>query len=92
MALGMNIWKVTLQRGGHACHEMAGSEKGWGLIRTLNDLLSLLAEKNRRLGDTHANYPLLPPESVFIGQIHYGDFYNRVPASLYNRGYPPLAS
>jgi acetylornithine deacetylase/succinyl-diaminopimelate desuccinylase-like protein len=79
MGLGMNIWEITLRREGNTCHEMAGPEKGWGLLRTLNDLLSLLVEKNRPLSNTQANYPLLPPESVFVGQIHYGDFYNRVP-------------
>ncbi|MCC6123973.1 MAG: M20 family metallopeptidase [Pirellulales bacterium] len=81
MALGMSIWKVTMRRRGQACHEMTGPEKGWGLIGALDGLLSLVAEKNRRFGELHNDYPLLPPESVFIGQIHYGDFYNRVPAS-----------
>ena len=81
MALGMAIWKIAIRRDGQACHEMTGPEKGWGSIGALDDLLSLLSEKNRRLGDTRLNYPLLPPESVFIGQIHYGDFYNRVPAA-----------
>jgi acetylornithine deacetylase/succinyl-diaminopimelate desuccinylase-like protein len=80
MALGMNIWKVTLRRAGESCHEMTGPEKGWGLLGALEELLSLITEKNRQLGGAGGKYPLLPPESVFVGQIHYGDFYNRVPA------------
>ncbi len=80
MALGMSIWNITLVRPGQACHEMTGDEKGWPLNRTLRQVLDLLDAKNTHLKtSTSNNYPLLPPESVFIGQAHYGDFYNRVP-------------
>lgn len=79
MAIGMAIWNVVLRREGRACHEMTGAEKGWGTIRAMADLLRLLDAKNAKLAHATADFPLLPPESVFVGQSHYGDFYNRVP-------------
>ncbi|MBN2291676.1 MAG: M20 family metallopeptidase [Pirellulales bacterium] len=85
-AIGMAIWNITLRRQGRACHEMAGSEKGWDLMRAMRDVLALLEVKNTALLKTAENYPLLPPESVFVGQSHYGDFYNRVPASAALQG------
>ncbi len=86
MALGMGIWNITLRREGQVCHEMTGTEKGWGLIRALGDVLARLEAKNAALVGTAADYPLLPPESVFVGQVHYGDCYNRVPASAALQG------
>ncbi|MBN2209895.1 MAG: M20 family metallopeptidase [Sedimentisphaerales bacterium] len=80
MALGMSIWNIILSRQGQACHEMTGEEKGWPLSRALRQVLDLLDAKNAQLkNSTRHNYPLLPPESVFVGQVHFGDFYNRVP-------------
>lgn len=42
-------------------------------------LAQSLREMNRELSRRPHVYPLLGPESVFVGQVHYGDFYNRVP-------------
>ena len=86
MALGMSIWNLMLRRNGDVCHEMTGPDKGWSLIRATRDVLALLETKNASLASTAANYPLLPPESVFVGQVRYGDFYNRVPDTAMLQG------
>ena len=86
MSIGMSIWNLTLRREGEACHETTGPEKGWGVIRGLHDVLSLLRNKNHGLLGTQEDFPLLLPESVFIGQAHYGDFYNRVPTAAVLQG------
>ena len=86
MGKGQSVWNIKLSRSGEVCHELRRPEDADGLldatVRVAGRLLSLRDELTRA---TH-EYPLLGPESVFVGQIHYGDFYNRVPVEATLQG------
>jgi acetylornithine deacetylase len=74
---GMAIYTVTVARDGEVLHENAtpgGTPHPLFVAgRILTRLEALRNELARR---TH---PLLQPETLFVGQVHGGDFYNRFP-------------
>ena len=78
-AKGQAIWNINIKRQGEACHELALPAGSTELFGILKDLISALQQKNCELALEKANCELLGPETLFVGQIHYGDFYNRVP-------------
>jgi acetylornithine deacetylase len=74
---GQSIWNVTAEWEGQVCHELKRPQAADGIWKTTTQLLEFLREYDRELRSREGSYPLLQPESVFIGQLHGGDFYNR---------------
>ena len=81
---GQSIWDLALQHGGAAEHELRRPVESDQLIDAVLKIAQSIRAENRRLSTT--SYDLLGPESLFIGQIHYGDFYNRAPRSCTMQG------
>lgn len=86
MANGMSIWNLTIRHEQPACHELCVGTDRTGLSETVAKAIEGLLQKNRRLLNDPNPFPLLGPESLFIGQVHYGDFYNRVPETAFMQG------
>jgi acetylornithine deacetylase/succinyl-diaminopimelate desuccinylase-like protein len=86
MANGMAIWNLTLSHTEPPCHELCTQRDPFELPAAAADVLRELGRKNQKLKEQPKPYPLLPPESVFVGQVHYGDFYNRLSASCFMQG------
>lgn len=83
---GQSIWSLVIRRDGEACHELRRPAGADDLLRAAQDLGQRLLAENTRLCTAEATHTLLGPESVFIGQFHYGDFYNRAPVSCSLQG------
>ena len=79
MAKGQSIWQIMLKRQGPTCHELNAPSDCGDLLAAAIMLTDTLRQKIDQLNNQPHNYPLLGPESLFIGQLHYGDFYNRLP-------------
>ncbi|MFB3902453.1 MAG: hypothetical protein ACE15E_03305 [Acidobacteriota bacterium] len=73
---GQSIWNLRIRRQGGVSHELNGPADADDLLAGIHRVVKALYEESQRLqqGPTH---PLLGPETLFVGQIHYGDFYNR---------------
>ncbi len=78
-AKGQAIWNIDLRRKGDVCHELSRAPEADHLLEAAVLAINTIKQKNQGLAAREHNYPLLGPESLFIGQVHYGDFYNRVP-------------
>ena len=76
---GQSIWNVVLRWDGEVCHELARPPEADGLLETAMTAVTALRAHDRAVKSRNSGYPLLRPESLFIGQLHYGDFYNRAP-------------
>lgn len=83
---GQSIWNITLSRHGEVCHELNRNPETDNLLNATIELIELLLRKNKELTMKRHRFPLLGPESVFIGQLHYGDFYNRAPSECFLQG------
>ena len=84
--LGQSVWNATLSREGEVCHELTRSPEADDLIdasSTVGDALRMHARALRAGKNEHR---LLRDDSLFIGQFHYGDFYNRVPTGCSPQG------
>lgn len=79
MANGMSIWDLTLQSSRPPCHELSAGPDKADLLAAVHSVITALKQKDTVLRNDHNSFPLLPCESLFVGQVHYGDFYNRVP-------------
>jgi acetylornithine deacetylase/succinyl-diaminopimelate desuccinylase-like protein len=78
-AKGMAIFRITVSRQGTPMHE---AEMPAGLAHPLWAAGRLVAALDRwRAELAQTADPLLGAESIFLGEIHGGDFYNRVPVS-----------
>jgi acetylornithine deacetylase/succinyl-diaminopimelate desuccinylase-like protein len=78
-AKGMTIFRIEVSRDGEPMHE---AEAAPGLphpLRAVTRVLELLEQRRQEL--LRHDIPLLGPESLFLGEVHGGDFYNRVPVS-----------
>jgi acetylornithine deacetylase/succinyl-diaminopimelate desuccinylase-like protein len=76
---GQSIWNVTLRRAEAASHELNRSPEADHLLECALRAAASLRAQDRLLRRSTAGHALLRPESLFIGQMHYGDFYNRAP-------------
>ena len=76
---GQAIWNVTLRRAEAASHELNRLPEADNLLECAMGVASSLRAHDRSLRQSTAGRGLLRPESLFIGQMHYGDFYNRAP-------------
>ena len=83
---GQSIWNLTLNRDGETCHELRRPPGSDSLIDAALDVAAALRARNRELSVQPHGYPLLGAETVFIGQLRYGDFYNRQPSSCFLQG------
>jgi acetylornithine deacetylase/succinyl-diaminopimelate desuccinylase-like protein len=86
MGKGQSIWNIDLIRDGDVCHELKRRPEADNLLETMNRVVKQLTEKNAGFTGEKHDFPLLGPQSVFVGQIHYGDFYNRAPKQAFLQG------
>jgi acetylornithine deacetylase/succinyl-diaminopimelate desuccinylase-like protein len=86
MAKGMSIWNINVTAQEPACHEQSSRSKGRELINTAMAIATILLDKDKEFQGENHTYRLLGSQSIFIGQFHYGDFYNRVPAKCTLQG------
>ena len=86
MANGMSIWNLTIRHEQPACHELCTGIDRTSLSEKVIKIIDTLLQKDARLLNDPNPFPLLGPESLFIGQVHYGDFYNRVPNTTSMQG------
>jgi len=86
MGKGQSIWNTVISREGEICHELWRSPEADCLLGTVISLTETLQRKCIRLSHEEHIFPLLGPQSVFIGQLHYGDFYNRMPKEAFLQG------
>ena len=85
-AAGQSIWTVTLRWKGKACHELNRPPHADGLRLALARTIEVLHARAEQLARRPPSHPLLKPESLFIGQAHMGDFYNRTPLAATVQG------
>lgn len=85
-AKGQGIWNIVLHRKGEVCHELCRTPEMDNLLAAVMKLVDAIGQKNNELSAAPHNYPHLGCESLFIGQVHYGDFYNRVPSKCKLQG------
>jgi acetylornithine deacetylase/succinyl-diaminopimelate desuccinylase-like protein len=78
-ANGMAIWDIIITHKESSCHELSTKANKTELLIAAAKLISAMAKKDKKLKPSQKQYFLLAPESIFIGQLHYGDFYNRLP-------------
>jgi len=83
---GQSIWNLTLRRSGEGCHELNVPPAEGSFFEACTALAQALNDFGCQLSGRSNAYPLLSPESLFVGQMHYGDFYNRAPASCTLQG------
>ena len=83
---GQSIWNVFLRRGGQPCHELVRSPDTPDLFEAASAIINALRLEQARIAARATRYPLLGTETLFIGQMHCGDFYNRVPAECHLQG------
>ena len=76
---GQSIWNITIRREGQAWHELARPDNADDLLTACNCVITALEKEKSRLQAESEVHPLLGRESLFVGQVHYGDFYNRAP-------------
>jgi len=84
--LGQSIWDISLHRKGDVCHELNRREDADGLLGSALAVARALRAHDQTLGAQDHKFPLLRRESIFVGQFHYGDFYNRVPSTCTLQG------
>lgn len=76
---GMGIFEIIVRREGDAVHELQRRADTPNPILFANQLISKLAQRAAEL----AAIPIadVGPESIFVGLVQSGDFYNRVPVA-----------
>jgi acetylornithine deacetylase/succinyl-diaminopimelate desuccinylase-like protein len=85
-ANGMAIWNLNISIKEPACHEFSVEPNRPDILKIAFDVVNELKAKDQTLKAGKNPFPLLARESLFIGQVHYGDFYNRVPNFAYMQG------
>jgi len=77
-ANGMAIWDVTITHKEPSSHELCSKANKTELLMAATKLVNTMAKKDKDLKARQGQHSLLAPESLFVGQLHYGDFYNRL--------------
>lgn len=75
---GQAIFTITIRRPGDIVHENYASAETVNPLDVAVEVAAQLRARQRELV-AEGDLPLLGPETLFIGEIHGGDFYNRVP-------------
>ena len=78
MANGMAIWNLKISHKNPVCHELCTQQDKFEILDAANLCVYALKKNNIQLKEQPNPYTLLPTKSVFVGQFHYGDFYNRL--------------
>jgi len=86
MGKGQSIWTITIRSDDISCHELRQPVTAHDLLNCALRVAALLQQDQRKLQTQTNAFPLLTPESLFVGQIHYGDFYNRIPNHCFLQG------
>jgi len=82
---GQAIFDVAISRQGEPLHENVARAHGIpNPMHVAAEIAARFVQENRRIEEWQD--PLLGPETFFLGQIHGGDFYNRVPTRAYVNG------
>jgi acetylornithine deacetylase len=77
VGLGMAMWEVTIRRDGDVDHENSTPRDTPHPILAGARLVRLIEERARTLARNVVEHA--GPESLFVGEFHGGDFYNRFP-------------
>ena len=75
---GMSTFEVRVEREGAPLHELSAEKELPHALWTGFDVLATLKGWGEELAQGDP-LPYVGPESLFVGQFHSGDFYNRVP-------------
>ncbi len=75
---GQAIFSITIRRSGHVMHENDAPPGTVNPVDVALEVGARLRARHLELADA-GDLPMLGPETLFIGEIHGGDFYNRVP-------------
>lgn len=78
-AKGSAIFRITVSRSGEPMHEAEMPADLPHPLWAMGHLIAALDRRRREL--QQQDIPLLGPESLFLGEAHGGDFYNRVPVA-----------
>ena len=78
-AKGMATFTIEVSRAGAPMHEAEATPSLPHPLWAVGRLICLLDARRLELQQT--DVPLLGPETLFLGEVHGGDFYNRVPVS-----------
>ncbi len=75
---GQAIFSITIRRAGEIVHENYAARGTVNPLDVAVEVAARLRARHRELA-AEGDLPLLGPETLFLGEIHGGDFYNRVP-------------
>lgn len=78
---GMAIFELYVRRDGELCHEVTGAPNP---IDTAHRVLAALYEQRATMAAV--DEPYVGPETIFVGQVHAGTFYNQVPTEVFLNG------
>jgi acetylornithine deacetylase/succinyl-diaminopimelate desuccinylase-like protein len=82
---GQALFEIDITREGEVCHENAARPRG--ISNPAEHAVNIAAAMKRRHVELdQQDDDLLGPETYFLGQIHSGDFYNRVPTRAFLNG------
>jgi len=82
---GQALFEVTVSRPGEVMHEnVARQQRVPNPLEHAVRIAAQLLERGKALAQFE--HPLLGPETYFLGQVHGGDFYNRVPTQAFLNG------
>jgi len=88
--LGMAIFDIYVERDGQVLHETKGQNVP-NPVSYAGEILTSLISRAQDLRESQSRLP----ETLFIGQVHCGDFYNRIPTVCHIQGtrrWPPTKS
>ncbi|MFP4444277.1 MAG: M20 family metallopeptidase [Spirochaetia bacterium] len=80
---GQAVWDLTVERKGDVTHELFRNPRDDVFLPAALDVLRAFTA--RPFSDRPQD-PDLGSQSLFVGQVHYGDFYNRMPVKLQAQG------
>jgi acetylornithine deacetylase/succinyl-diaminopimelate desuccinylase-like protein len=75
--LGSGIYRAHFRRATGVTHELMTPAGTPHPAAALSEAITVILELNNRLAEAPLEH--IGPESVFIGQVHCGDFFNRFP-------------
>lgn len=82
---GQSLFEIDITRQGEVLHENVARPAGVpNPLDFATRLAAAFLDRDQQLASTP--HPMLGPETFFLGQIHGGDFYNRVPTRAFLNG------
>ena len=83
---GMGIWNLIVRWAGAVSHELNRPSDAGGLLETALVVMQRLVEFGHLLEASPVEGLNMGPESLFIGKMRYGDFYNRTATTCSAQG------